>query len=142
MSAPPLFLTVVPSSGLPIYRQLVDQVRARVAGGRLAPGELLPSVRQVAEHLDVNPMTVSKAYSILEREGVVEHVRGQGMRVLPPGRAADARARERAILPLLRQVADAARDLALPPQQVMARLETLLKGADDGDARDNDAKHS
>src|SRR5215217_9284245 len=106
-----LFLTVVPSSGVPIYRQLIDQVRARVAGGRLAAGELLPSVRQVAEHLDVNPMTVSKAYSILEREGVVEHVRGQGMRVLPPGRAADTRARERALLPLLKQVADAARDL-------------------------------
>ena len=136
MPPAPLFLTVVPSSGLPIYRQLVDQVRARVAGGRLAPGELLPSVRQVAEHLDVNPMTVSKAYSILEREGVVEHVRGQGMRVLPPGRAAAERERERAILPLLRQVAAAARDLSLTREQVLGALTPLLKGADDdGDSR-------
>src|SRR5580658_9073455 len=76
---------VAPSSGVPIYRQLLDQVRAQIATGRLAPGEFLPSVRQVAAELTVNPMTVSKAYSLLERDGVVELVRGQGMRVI--GRA-------------------------------------------------------
>jgi hypothetical protein len=62
---------VNPSSGVPIYRQLMDQVRALVAGGRLAEGDLLPSVRQVAQDLQVNQMTVSKAYSLLERDGVV-----------------------------------------------------------------------
>src|SRR3954447_1904274 len=112
----PLFLTVVPSSGLPIYRQLVDQVRARVAGGRLTVGELLPSVRQVAEELAVNPMTVSKAYSILEREGVVELVRGQGMRVKET--ATNGKVRREAILPLLKQVAVAAKQLSLKPEQV------------------------
>ena len=76
-------MNVSPTSGVPIYRQLMDQVRAQIAGGRLAPGEFLPSVRQVAEELEVNPMTVSKAYSLLEQDGVVELVRGQGMRVLP-----------------------------------------------------------
>src|SRR6266567_3208496 len=72
---------VFPASGLPIYRQLIDQVRRHVATGRLPAGDYLPSVRQVALELEVNPMTVSKAYSLLEREGVVELVRGQGMRV-------------------------------------------------------------
>src|SRR5258707_64181 len=76
-----LLLAVAPTSGVPIYRQVADQVRARVLGGRLAAGAFVPSVRQVAEHLQINPMTVSKAYSLLEREGVVELVRGQGMRV-------------------------------------------------------------
>src|SRR5438093_2109745 len=118
----PFALCVAPTSGLPIYRQLVEQVRQQVAGGRLASGEFLPSVRQVAEHLQVNPMTVSKAYSILEREGVVEFVRGQGMRVKPPGAAADGKARRQALRPLLRQVADAARHLSLTPEQVMAEL--------------------
>ena len=60
------------SSGVPIYRQLMDQVRALVASGRLAEGDLLPPVRQVAQDLQINQMTVSKAYSLLEREGVVE----------------------------------------------------------------------
>src|SRR5687767_2675429 len=116
--AAPLYLSVAPTSGVPIYRQLVEQVRARAAGGHLPAGAFLPSVRQAAEHLQVNPMTVSKAYSLLERAGVVEFVRGQGMRVKPPGSAANGKARRQALAPLLRQVADAARNLSLTPEQV------------------------
>jgi GntR family transcriptional regulator len=120
-------LSVAPTSGIPIYRQLMDQTRAQIAGGHLAAGDFLPSVRQVAEHLQVNPMTVSKAYSLLEKDGVVELVRGQGMRVNHPGSAANGKARRQAILPLLRQVADAARNLSLPGDQVIAELKPLLE---------------
>ena len=127
--APPFFLSVAPTSGVPIYRQLVEQIRARAAGGRLAAGEFLPSVRQVAVQLQINPMTVSKAYSLLEQEGVVEFVRGQGMRVLPPGAAGNGDARRQAILPLLRQVAETARHLSLTPEQVIAELKPLLEQA-------------
>ena len=67
------------TSGTPIYRQLIDQTTQLVASGRLACGELLPSVRTVAAELGVNPMTVSKAYSLLERAGVVARRRGMGM---------------------------------------------------------------
>ena len=126
-----LFISVAPTSGVPLYRQLADQVRARVLGGRLGAGEFLPSVRQVAEHLQVNPMTVSKAYSLLERDGIVELVRGQGMRVNPPGSAANGKARRQAIQPLLQQVADAARHLSLPADQVIAQLKPLLEDRDD-----------
>jgi GntR family transcriptional regulator len=73
---------VAPTSGVPIYRQIIDQVKAQVATGRLTDGDFLPSVRQVAADLTVNPMTVSKAYSLLERDGRIELVRGQGMRVI------------------------------------------------------------
>ena len=73
-----------PHSGVPIYRQIVDQVLAMVAGGTLRQGDLLPSVRQVAQGASVNPMTVSKAYSRLEAEGVVRRARGLGMEVLAP----------------------------------------------------------
>jgi len=124
-------LSVAPTSGVPIYRQLVDQIRARVAGGHMEPGQFLPSVRQVAEQLQVNPMTVSKAYSLLEKDGVVELVRGQGMRVNHPGAAANGKARRQAILPLLRQVADAARHLSLAPEQVIAELKPLLEAQHD-----------
>jgi GntR family transcriptional regulator len=67
-----------PSSGTPIYRQLVDQVRQAVASGVLRAGDRLPSVRDLAVELAVNPNTVAKAYQELEREGVVETPRGKG----------------------------------------------------------------
>ena len=67
-----------PSSGTPIYRQLVDQVRQAVASGVLRAGDKLPSVRDLAVELAVNPNTVAKAYQELEREGVVETPRGRG----------------------------------------------------------------
>jgi GntR family transcriptional regulator len=126
---PAVSLHVSPSLGVPIYRQLIDQVRAQIAGGRLAAGEFLPSVRAVAEELQVNPMTVSKAYSILERDGVVELVRGQGMRVVES--ATNGKVRREAILPLLKQVATTAKQLNLKPEQVIAQLKPLLEDSSD-----------
>jgi len=64
-------------SGVPIYRQLMAQVRRDVMLGRLAPGEQLPPLREVVEALAINPNTVVKAYAELEHEGLV--VRRQGM---------------------------------------------------------------
>src|SRR4051812_31587284 len=79
MAISPLIFEVHPSSGVPIYRQIMDQVRALIAGGKLVEGDVLPSVRQMAAELEVNMMTISKAYSRLEAEGVLERARGQGM---------------------------------------------------------------
>src|SRR5439155_26985229 len=126
---PGVSIQVLPNSGVPIYRQLIEQVRTQVAGGRLAAGEFLPSVRQVAEELQINPMTVSKAYSILERDGVVELVRGQGMRVRET--ATNGKVRREALLPLLKQVAATARQLSLRPEQVLAQLKPLLEDPDE-----------
>src|SRR3954468_6800552 len=123
---PALSLSVAPTSGVPIYRQLVDQIRSQIVGGRLAAEEVLPSVRQVAEELQVNPMTVSKAYSILERDGAVELVRGQGMRVKQPTASSNGKARREVWLPLLRQVAMTARQLALSDEQVVNDLKDVL----------------
>ena len=78
---PLLLFRIEPGSGVPIYRQLMDQVVALAAGGRLKAGDLIPSVRVMAERLRVNPMTVSRAWAQLERDGVLEHVRGTGMRL-------------------------------------------------------------
>jgi GntR family transcriptional regulator len=127
---PALSLTVSPTSGVPIDRQLIDQIRALIAGGRLSPGEFLPSVRQVAEELEVNPMTVSKAYSLLEKDGVVELVRGQGMRVLPMRAGGNGTAQRDVLLPLLEQVAATARHLSLTPRQVIQQLQPLLEELD------------
>ena len=116
-----------PSSGVPIYRQLVDQVHALVAGGRLAPGDMLPSVRDVAKAAQVNPMTVSKAYSRLETEGVVERVRGQGMRVLEPNRGGSLDERSQEFRDLAAPAIHRAVQLGLDEQQIHQTIDEILE---------------
>jgi GntR family transcriptional regulator len=65
-------------SGMPVYLQIVDQIKAAAASGALQPGEALPSIRPVAEELRVNRNTVAKAYSELESLGVIETLPGKG----------------------------------------------------------------
>ena len=67
-----LLILIDPSSGVPVYRQLVEQIRFGVASGLLASGEEIPSTRALSARLGVNPMTVSKAFGLLEQEGVLE----------------------------------------------------------------------
>jgi GntR family transcriptional regulator len=67
-----------PSSGVPIYLQLMEQVKHAVATGALRGGEQLPGIRRVAEDLVMNPNTVAKAYRELEHEGVIELRHGAG----------------------------------------------------------------
>lgn len=94
-------------SSLPIYRQLMEQVLRLTAAGVLVPGQKLPSVRAVARVLAVNPMTVSKSYGLLEMDGVLERIRGQGMRVAQ--RHTDGHAqREALLLPSMRRIVDEA----------------------------------
>jgi len=127
--------SIIPGSSDPIYRQLVDQVRRLVAGGQLAPGAALPSVRDVAQQLTVNPMTVSKAYGLLELEGVLDRRRGVGMVVADraagagAGAGAAAAAADRAALlrPTLERAAREARELELDPATVLALFTLILK---------------
>lgn len=69
----------------PIYRQIASQVREAVARGRLAPGDRLPSVRELSKTLVVNPNTIARAYTDLEREGVLNSRPGLGVFIAPPG---------------------------------------------------------
>jgi DNA-binding transcriptional regulator YhcF (GntR family) len=76
-----------PSSGVPIYLQLMEQVKHAVETGALRPGEQLPGIRPLAEELVINPNTVAKAYRELEHEGVIELRHGAGAFVSPNARA-------------------------------------------------------
>jgi GntR family transcriptional regulator len=65
--------------GVPIYRQVIDQVRRLIMTGQMAEGEQVESVNKLSTRLKVNPMTISKAYSFLVQEGLLERRRGVGL---------------------------------------------------------------
>ena len=75
---PAILFRIEPGSSLPIYQQLVDQVRQAIASGRLTRGDRLPSLREVASELVINHLTVKQAYTRLEHDGLITTVRGRG----------------------------------------------------------------
>ena len=115
--------SIATGSPEPIYRQLAQQVRGLCAGGQLQPGDGMPSVREIAQALALNPMTVSKAYSLLEMEGVLGARRGLGMVVAD---AAPTQPADRASLlrPTLERAAVEARQLELDPDTVLSLFAT------------------
>jgi len=127
MADTPLIFEISPTSGVPIYRQIVDQVHAMVAGGLLREGDLLPSVRNVAFGASVNPMTVSKAYSRLETEGVVRRVRGLGMEVLPPSQNGSVEQRKQQFRDTIEPALHRARQLGLSQKQIREVISSLLQ---------------
>jgi len=82
---------VDPRSGVPIYLQLMEQVKRLIAVGALAAGEQLPTVKQLALDLTIHPNTVARAYHDLERDGVIETSPGRGSFVRSNGVVADVR---------------------------------------------------
>ena len=127
MTSAPLIFEINPTSGVPIYRQIVDQVRALIAGGALQEGDLLPSVRQVALAAAVNPMTVSKAYSRLETEGVVRRARGLGMQVLAPSQNGSLDERKQQFRETIEPALHRARQLGLNAEQVREVISSLIQ---------------
>ncbi len=87
----PSLFSVDSRSGVPIYLQLIDQVKRAIALGTLASGEQLPTVKALALDLTVNPNTVARAYRELERDRVIETSPGRGSFVRADGTSADAR---------------------------------------------------
>lgn len=116
-----------PSSGVPIYRQIMDQARAMIASGRLAPGDLLPSVRQMASDLQVNMMTVSKAYAKLEAEGLLERARGRGMLVAQVRSNGTVKQRQEELKPFIEQAVVRGLQLDLTDEQILSVFKTVLR---------------
>jgi len=100
-----LHFQIDPHSGLPVYRQMMDQIKYYVASGTLRSGDQLPSIRELAQKLAVNPTTVVKAYSELEHEQVIEMRHGKGAFVTEGTSRLSDREREKALRRLARQLA-------------------------------------
>ena len=112
-----------PQSGIPIYRQLMEQARRMISSGQLSPGDALPSVRELATTHAVNPMTISKAYSLLEAEGLLERQRGKAMTVSNlNGLAENKKARLQRLRPAIQQLLMAADQLELDIDDVVTAL--------------------
>jgi GntR family transcriptional regulator len=118
---------IQPSSGVPIYRQIMEQICALVVSGRLAAGALVPSIRELAADLEVNMMTVSKAYSRLEADGVLERVRGTGMRVRPIKAAGGVAERQKELEPLVAALVTRAGQLNLSEAQILSVVRAALQ---------------
>jgi GntR family transcriptional regulator len=124
----PLPFQIKPGSGIPIYRQIIDQARRLIASGALRAGDELPSIRQAAGYYEINPMTISKAYSLLEAAGVLERVRGQGMIVAAEQTGEPSLKKRLELLrPALREVAAQARQLNLTKETTLKALSEQLE---------------
>ncbi|GGY87199.1 GntR family transcriptional regulator [Cellvibrio zantedeschiae] len=116
-----------PQSGIPIYRQLIDQVRRMIAGGQLKAGDDLPSVRELALEHAVNPMTISKAYSMLEVEGLLVRQRGKPMQVAAENPLTTTKESRLAHLrPQLDSLVIAAKQLEISDDALIKELKKIL----------------
>lgn len=123
----PAVLTVDPRSGVPIYLQIIEQIKRSVALGVLAPGEQLPTVKQLALDLTVNPNTVARAYRDLERDEVIETAPGRGSFVRGNGSAEHSRAAAKDVAAeSLMQTVREAKSIGLTATQIRALFDAAL----------------
>ncbi len=134
-----MLIIVDPHNGVPVYRQVMDQIRFHVASGLLKPGDELPSTRLLSSQLGVNPMTISKSYSFLEKENVLERRPGLPLVVnaLQPESIQEGR------LDQLRQSLTPAvtviRQLEIDPPRALDLLRQMLEGGE-GESREKKEK--
>jgi GntR family transcriptional regulator len=111
------------TDGLPIYRQIVQQIKLLVASGRLATGDELPPIRRLAEDLVINPNTVARAYRELESAGILESRQGSGTRVASNGSPLNQREKNRLLMERIDALLAEARQLGVDHDVVVALLK-------------------
>ena len=117
-----------PSSGVPIYLQLMEQVKHSIETGALRPGEQLPGIRPLAEELVMNPNTVAKAYRELEHEGVIELRHGAGAFVSANPQAKKLTDKLRAGQTLVEAVVERLRARGITDEEIRRLFEAALAG--------------
>lgn len=118
-----------PHSGVPVYRQLIDQVQAALAMGALKPGDQLPTVRLVAVELEINPNTVMRAYRELEIRGVLDTQQGTGTFIADKPSPASHDDKERKLGQLVGEIVARAGSAGLTLDELIAALQNLAAEA-------------
>ena len=129
---PPPIFRLDPASGLPFYRQIIDQVLLAVADGRLKPGAQLPTVRQLAVDLAINLNTVARAYREMEIRGIVETQQGTGTFVASRPARPRSGEKKRAVQELLDQFVASATSKGITMEDL---IEALVERADEAERR-------
>lgn len=123
--AKPFQFRLDPDSGVPVYRQLIDQVSGAVAAGLLSPGIQLPTVRQVAVDLSINPNTVLRAYREMEIRGMLDTQQGSGTFVAERKVSEDEAAREQRLSRVAAECAARAGKEGFTVQELVRRLSEI-----------------
>jgi GntR family transcriptional regulator len=124
--AVPFQLALDLHSGVPVYRQLIDQVRSGVASGSLAAGDQLPTVRQLAVDLAINPNTVMRAYRELELSGLLETHQGTGTFISNKKPEKNSAERDRQLAQMAGEFAARAGAAGFTLEDLIDRLRELL----------------
>ena len=122
-----LHFKIDPHSGVPVYRQLMDQIRYYISSGVLNVGDRLPSIREMSRALSINPTTVQKAYNELVHIGVIEMSRGIGAHVSDHTLKMTMREKEKVIRTLADQLAVEASQLKVTAERVLEIVRQTLK---------------
>jgi len=117
-----LYFTIDPKSGIPIYIQLVEQIKDKIAHQELSDGDQLSTVRQMAATLEINPNTVSRAYAQLEREGFLLTRQGRGTFITSTSEALSQEERSRRLSDLCRRFLMDAGRLGYTSEEALAAL--------------------
>jgi GntR family transcriptional regulator len=134
-----MIFSIEPDGGAPIYEQIVAQVIYGVAAGMLEVGTFIPSVRELAERLLVNPNTVARAFQELERVGVVTPKRGRGMEVTEEAPATCKAKRRELVRARIREALREAAASVLSPEEIRQLVEeelAVVNGKRQGKKRD------
>ena len=123
-----LILKPNPASGVPIYLQVIEQVKHAIATGAVRPGEQLPGIRPLAEELVINPNTVAKAYRELEHEGVIELRQGAGAFVSANGPSKRDAEKLRAAQAAVANTVERLRDRGVADDDIRRLFEAELLG--------------
>ncbi|MGD0654375.1 MAG: GntR family transcriptional regulator [Thermoguttaceae bacterium] len=129
-----MFLQIDFQNGLPIYEQVVRQVKFAIAGEDFKEGELVPSVREIARELAINPNTVARAFRQLQTDGVLQSVRGTGLAVAIGAAQRCRKDRVELIRARLTQVLSEAVQSRLDPDELRTIVERELSAVEPGKA--------
>ena len=121
-----MFTKPNPTSGVPIYVQIMEQIKHAIETGAVRPGDQLPGIRNLAETLVINPNTVAKVYRELEHEGVLDLRHGMGAYITDKGHSRSRTNKVQAAQPLVKQLVDKLRKQGLSEDEIKRLFEAEL----------------